>query len=51
MFHKFLFLYCFRTSIIFLSASCLSLQIDVPLYACVTKRGNLLDKKQNLFSL
>jgi len=23
----------------------------VACYACVTKRGNLLDKKQNLFSL
>jgi len=29
----------------FLSAFCLSLQVDVARYACVTKTGNLLDNK------
>ena len=42
------FLYCSLTSFIFLSASCLSLQIDVARYACVTKRGNQLDKKNKI---
>ncbi|ERJ76988.1 hypothetical protein HMPREF9148_01526 [Prevotella sp. F0091] len=36
---------CFLTSFIFLSSSCLSLQLDVARYACVTKTGNLLDNK------
>ncbi len=42
----FLFLWhCFLTSFIFLSASCLSLELDVARYACVPKPNNLLDNK------
>ena len=37
--------YCFLTSFIFLSASCVSLQLDVARYACVPKPNNLLDNK------
>ena len=47
MYPEFLFLCCFLTSFIFLSAPCLSLQLDVARYACVTKTGNLLDNKTN----
>ena len=45
MFQEFLVLCCFLTSFIFLSTPCLSLQLDVACYACVTKPNNLLDNK------
>ena len=45
MFPSFLFLCCFLTSFLFLPASCMSLQLDVAHYACVTKISNLLDNK------
>ena len=45
MFPEFLFLCCVLTSFIFLSASSLSLQLDVARYACVTKASYLLGNK------
>ena len=45
MFQEFVFLCCCLTSLIFLSAPCLSLQLDVARYACVPKLNNLLDNK------
>jgi len=45
MFPEFLFLCCVLTSFIILSASSLSLQLDVARYACVTKASYLLGNK------
>ena len=35
----------FPNIVFFLSASCVSLELDVVRYACVTKPSNLLDNK------
>ena len=40
---NFFLLSSFLTAFIFLSASCLSLQLDVARYACVTNTVNLFD--------
>ena len=44
-----MFLCCFLTSCIFLSVSCLSLQLDIARYACTTKTVTLLDNKTKSF--
>gem|GEM_PF-1739032 len=45
MFPEFLFYCCFLACFIFLSASCVNLQLGVARYTCVTNTGNLLDNK------